>query len=68
MRIEITKQECRWLADLVNKEKMAAELANQESPNRLFELRRDNMAELERKLNTAYDKQISKERKQRDER
>ena len=62
MRIELTKQECKWLADLANKAKIAAVQANEETPHPLFELCRDNMADLENKLNTAIQKQNLKER------
>ena len=62
MRIELTKQECRWLADLANKAKVEAIHCNEEMPNSIFELRRDNMADLENKLNTAIQKQNQKER------
>ena len=68
MRVELTKQECRWLADLANKSKTEADFANKESPNAILELRRDNMADLENKLNTAIQKQIQKERNERNER
>ena len=63
MRVELTRQECKWLADLANKAKIEAIHCNEEMPNRIFELRRDNMADLENKLNTAVQKQIQKERK-----
>lgn len=62
MRIQLTKQECLWLADLAKKEKEQAAKANHEMPSRIFELRRDNMADLESKLNTAVQKEIQKER------
>lgn len=62
MRIQLTKQECMWLADLVKKAKEQATAANHEMPSRIFELRRDNMADLETKLNTAVQKEIQKER------
>jgi hypothetical protein len=61
MRIELNKQECRWLSDLARKARMDASLANEETPNRLFELRRDNMADLEGRLNDAIQKEIQKE-------
>ncbi|MDR1184015.1 MAG: hypothetical protein LBK67_04385, partial [Coriobacteriales bacterium] len=63
MRIQLNKQECRWLSDLAHKARMDASLANQEAPNRLFELRRDNMADLENKLKDAMQKEIQKERR-----
>ena len=63
MRVELNKQECRWLADLTNKARFEAIHCNQKSPNALFELRRDNMADLEKKLNAAIRKQVEKERK-----
>lgn len=62
MRIELTKQECKWLADLVNKAKIEAVHCHDQSPHPILELRRDNMADLETKLNTALQKQIQKER------
>ena len=62
MRVELTKQEYKWLADLVNKAKTEADLANKETPHPLYELRRDNMASLEAKINTAIQKQINRER------
>ena len=57
MKIQITKQECIWIADLVRKEKERATKANREMPNRIFELRRDNMADLEAKLNGVIQKE-----------
>ena len=62
MRVELNKQECRWLADLASKAKFEAIHCNEELPSRIFELRRDNMADLENKLNTAIQKQNLKER------
>jgi len=62
MRVELNKQECRWLADLANKAKYEAIHCNEEMPNPIFELRRDNMADLEDKLNAAIKKQVQKER------
>ncbi|GHU60505.1 hypothetical protein FACS1894171_2050 [Clostridia bacterium] len=64
MRLQLTTQECRWLADLVGKAKIEAELANQETPHPIFELRRDNMADLENKINSA----IQRERERNDAR
>lgn len=68
MRIQLTKQECKWLAELANKAKSEAIHCHEQSPSRLFELRRDNMADLENKLNTALKKEIQKERNERNER
>ena len=62
MRIQLTKQECRWLADLANKAKIEADLAYKEVPNPILELRRDNMADLESRLNAAIQREIEKER------
>ena len=62
MKIQLTKQECLWLANLVNKAKVQADMAHQQTPNRLFLLRRDNMADLETKLNAAVQKEIQKDR------
>jgi len=60
MRVELTKQECRWLADLCKKAKHEAAQSLEEIPSRLFELRRDNMADLETKLNAAIQRNIQK--------
>ena len=68
MRLELSKGEVKWLADLANKAKIQAIHDNKETPHPLFELRRDNMADLENKLNAAIQKQIQRERKERDER
>lgn len=68
MRIELSVQECRWLTDLVNKAKNKAIRYNEESPHAIFEIRRDNMADLESKLNGAVERQIHKERSERNER
>jgi len=62
MKAELTKQEYRWLADLANKAKIEADLSNEETPHPLFELRRDNMAALEAKINAAIQRQIDRER------
>ena len=62
MRVELTKQEYKWLADLANKAKIEADLANKETPHPLLELRRDNMADLEVKINAGIQRQINRER------
>ena len=62
MKVELTKQEYKWLADLVNKAKIEAVRANEETPHPLLELRRDNMADLETKINAAIQRQINRER------
>ena len=64
MKIDLSKQECRWLADLANKAKIEAELCNEQQPHPILQLRRDNMACLENKLNTAIQKEIQKGRRQ----
>ncbi len=56
MRIELTTVECRWLVDLANKAKIEAAQNFEESRHPILELRRDNMADLESKLNTAITK------------
>ena len=61
MRVELTKQEYKWLADLANKAKIEATQANEQQPHPLFELRRDNMASLETKINDAIQRQINRE-------
>jgi hypothetical protein len=63
MRIELTVTECKWLAALVKRDKLDNIQYNKEMPSRAFELRRDNMADLENKLNTAIEKQIQKDRR-----
>jgi hypothetical protein len=65
MRIGITKEECRWLVGLVEKAKLEAAEAHEQTPHGLLELRRDNMADLERKLNAAIQGQIQKEQRNR---
>ena len=60
MRVDLTKQEYKWLADLVNKAKTKAAQANEETPHPLYELRRDNMAALEGKIRAAIHKQIER--------
>jgi hypothetical protein len=62
MRIEITKQECKWLAYLACNARIGAEQAHRESPHPLLALRADNMADLEGKLNAAIQRQIQRER------
>ena len=66
MRVEITKEECKWLIGLVIKEKVAVALAHEEEPNRLFALRRDNMTDLQTKLHTAFQRQVEREQRNRD--
>ena len=60
MRLELTKQECKWLADLANKAKIETAQANDATPHPLLELRRDNMASLEAKINAAIQRQIQR--------
>ncbi len=62
MRLQLTTTECKWLADLANKAKIEADFANKETPHPLLALRRDNMADLESKLNSAIQKEIQKNR------
>ena len=64
MMIRLTKQECRWLADLAGKAKAEADFANSETPHPIFELRRDNMADLENRINAAISREIQKERRE----
>ena len=61
MRLELTKQECMWLANLAGKAKTEAARANEETPHPLYELHRDNMASLEAKINKAISWQLQKE-------
>lgn len=44
MRVELTKQECLWLAALAKAAKEEADTLLEANPHRLFALRRDNMA------------------------
>lgn len=60
MRLELTTQECKWLADLANKAKIEATHNNNETPHPLFELHRDNMADLEAKINAAIQRHIDR--------
>ena len=53
MRLEQTIQQCKWRADRASKEKTVAIRSNEETPHPLLELRRDNMADLEAKINAA---------------
>ncbi len=62
MRIELSKQEVRWLADLAGKAKVEAAQCNDQQPHHILQLRRDNMADLENKLNTAIQKTVQRER------
>ena len=66
MRVELTKQECRWLADLVLKEKVKVNRDHEEYPHPALELRRDNMATLKCKLESAIERQTKRERRNRD--
>jgi len=66
MRVQLTKQECIWLAELAQKDQEQAASLHESCPNRLFLLRRDNMADLEGKLNAAVQREL--ERDGRDER
>jgi hypothetical protein len=61
MRLDLSKQECRWIADLVKKDKDENDRLNKEAPHPLYELRRDNMESLEYKLESAILRQIERE-------
>ena len=63
MRLEITKEECRWLINLVEKARAEAAHYHEETRHPFFELRRDNMATLRRKLESAIERQIQRERR-----
>ena len=67
MRIEISKEECRWLVGLAEKAKLEAAEAHEQTPHGLLELRRGNMEDLERKLNTAIQRQIQREQRTRND-
>ena len=59
MKLHITTQEWFCLAELVEKAREQAETAHKETPNRLFQLRRDSMTELESKIIAAIQREIS---------
>ena len=61
MKIDLTKQEYKWLADLANKAKIEADQNNTATPHPLWELRHDNMASLEAKINAGIKLQIKRE-------
>jgi len=61
MRVSLTKQQVIWLADLAKKAKEQADLSNNTTPNPIFELRRDNMADLETALKRALQRQNQRE-------
>jgi|GEM_PF-1629086 len=61
MKLNLTKQECSWLAALAKKEKNEYDQYNKERPCGVFELRRDNMAALENKINAALQREIKRE-------
>jgi len=65
MRIEITKEECHWLVGLVEKARLEAAEAHEQTPHGLLELRRDNMASLENKLNAAISRKIQRDQRNR---
>ena len=65
MRIDITKEECRWLIDLVKKDKEENIRHNKTTPHPLFELRRDNMESLEYKMESAILRQTNREEQTR---
>ena len=60
MRVKLEIGEVRWLIDLVEKDKQKVEQANEQTSHPLFELRRDNMEELRKKLNKAMEKEMDK--------
>jgi len=62
MRVQLSKQECIWLADLAKKAKEQANTDHEAHPSRLFLIRRDNMADLETKLNAAVQREMQRER------
>ncbi|MDR0324783.1 MAG: hypothetical protein LBI19_01640 [Oscillospiraceae bacterium] len=61
MKVELTKQEYIWLADLVKKDKETYAAENEKTPHPLLELRRDNMASLEAKINAGVQRQIQRD-------
>jgi hypothetical protein len=65
MRLDLTIQECRWLTDLVRKDKEENDRINKTTPHPILELRRDNMESLEYKLESAILRQIKREEQTR---
>ena len=61
MRLDLTKQECRWLIDLVKKDKEENAALYKNTSHALFELRRDNMESLAYKLESAVLRQTKRE-------
>jgi len=60
MRVQLTRQEYIWLADLAMKAKEQSERDNQNTPHSMFQLRRDNMADLEAKIRAAIQRDIQR--------
>ena len=65
MRLDISKQECRWIVDLIKRDKEENIKLNNDTPHPLYELRRDNMESLEYKLESAILRQINREEQAR---
>ena len=65
MRLDLEKQEIRWLSDLVRRDKEENDRLNKATPHPLYELRRDNMESLEYKLESAILRQMKREEQTR---
>jgi len=65
MRIDITKEECRWLIDLVKKDKEENIRQNKTTPHPLYVLRSENMESLEYNLQSAVLRQMKREEQTR---
>jgi len=61
MQIQLTKQECRWLAALVREDRLKNMRLNRKIPNTILKHRMENMAILENKLNSAIHNQVKSE-------
>ena len=61
MRLDISKQEALWLADLVKKDMDKNTRLNNVTPHPLYELRRDNMESLKYKIDSAILRQMNRE-------
>jgi hypothetical protein len=65
MRLDLSKQECRWIADLVRMDKEESGRLHKATPHPLLELRRDSMESLEYKIESAIHRQIKREEQAR---
>jgi hypothetical protein len=59
MLLELSRQECRWLADLVKKDKLENAQHSLDTPHYSYMLRQNYMQELEDKLEQAFQSQLN---------